>query len=250
MKTYLQLTVTALVLFVTQACSTSGGGQSEEAGSATTVAAPAVSGGRPADDFVPAVVGIPADPGPSRNYRIGPFDLLRIEVFQVDELSSEERVNEDGLVAMPLIGAVKVGGLTPSQAEQAIADKLGRNYLQDPQVNIFVTEYASQKVTVTGHVKKPGVFPVQGETTLMQAIALAGGLDDVAKKEEILIFRKQAGGDVNAYVVDLSAIEEGSLTDPVVVGEDRVVVPESGVAVFRRAVGRILTGWVLRAPVY
>ncbi|MGE5154555.1 MAG: polysaccharide biosynthesis/export family protein [Bdellovibrio bacteriovorus] len=201
-------------------------------------------------DLVPAVIGIPADPGPERTYRIGPYDLLKIEVFQVQELSRQERVNDEGFVTLPLIGPVQVAGLTPREAEQAIAAKLGEEYLQNPQVNIFVAEYASQKVTVTGRVKKPGVFPVAGKTTLMQAIALAGGLDDVAKKEEVVVFRRQPAGDVSAYVVDLAAIEEGKLTDPVIVGDDRIVVPKSGAAVFSRALGNILQGWVIRAPVY
>jgi len=201
-------------------------------------------------DLVPAVIGIPDDPGPERNYRIGPYDLLKIEVFQVQELSRQERVNDEGNVTLPLIGPLQVAGLTPQEAEQLIAAKLGEEYLQNPQVNIFVSEYASQKVTVTGQVKKPGVFPVAGRTTLMQAIALAGGLDDVAKKEEVVVFRKQPTGSVSAYVVNMASIEEGKLTDPVIVGDDRIMVPKSGAAVFSRAVGNIIQGWVIRAPVY
>jgi polysaccharide biosynthesis/export protein len=252
MKTLLRLLSAALLAVGTQACSTSGGMP------ATVPASPAnpamLSPGDPQSalkgDFVPAVVGIPSDPGPERAYRIGPYDLLKIQVFQAAELSSDVRVDDAGLVIMPLIGAVKVGGLTPAEAEQDIANKLGQSYLQNPQVRIFVSEYASQKVTVIGQVKKPGVFPVAGRTTLMQAIALAGGLDDVAKKEEIVVFRKQPSGSVNAYVVDMEAIEEGKLTDPVIVADDRVVVPKSGTAVMAKAIGNILSGWMIRAPVY
>lgn len=250
MKSFFRVFPVALLILGAQACSTSGGtasipgaALSSDPAVATATAQPDLKG-----EFVPAVVGIPEDPGPDRTYRIGPYDLLQIKVFQVDELSSQERVNEDGFVVMPLIGNVKVGGLTPREAEQAIAKQLGENYLQNPQVNIFVAEYASQKVTVTGRVKKPGVFPVAGKTTLMQAIALAGGLDEVAKKDEIVVFRKQPTGGVNAYVVNLASIEEGKLTDPVIVGDDRIVVPKSGAAVLSKAVGDILTGWAVRAP--
>lgn len=199
--------------------------------------------------YVPAIVGIPPDPGQESNYRIGPYDLLKIEVFQVQELSRDERVNDEGYVTLPLIGSVRVAGLTPAEAEQAIAAKLAQDYLQNPQVNIFVTEYASQKVTVTGRVKKPGVFPVAGRTTLMQAVALAGGLDEMAKKGEVVVFRKKLGGSMNAYVVDLGAIEEGRLADPVIVGDDRVVVPKSGAAAFAKAVSNVLQGWTMRLPV-
>ena len=250
MKTLLRFLAAALLILGTQACSTSGG-------IPATVAAPSaspatISPGDPQTalkgDFVPAVVGIPADPGPERAYRIGPYDLLKVQVFRVDALSSEVRVDDAGLVVMPLIGAVKVGGLTPAEAEQDIAHKLGQSYLQNPQVRIFVSEYASQKVTVIGQVKKPGMFPVAGRTTLMQAIALAGGLDEVAKKEEIVVFRKQPTGSVNAYVVNMEAIEEGKLTDPVIVGDDRIVVPKSGTAVLTKAIGDVLTGWAIRLP--
>jgi len=252
MKTSLRLLPFLLLVLGTQACTTPRGTASTAASLSPQPLAAAPDPSQPGEngDLVPAVIGIPADPGPDRTYRIGPYDLLKIEVFQVAELSSQERVNEAGFVVMPLIGNVKVGGLTPDEAEQFIAAKLGEEYLQDPQVNIFVSEYASQKVTVSGRVKKPGVFPVAGKTTLMQAIALAGGLDDVAKKDEILVFRKQPTGSVNAYVVNLASIEEGKLTDPVIVADDRIVVPKSGAAVFRQALGSILQGWVMRAPVY
>ena len=200
--------------------------------------------------LVPAVIGVPPDPGAERTYRIGAHDLLKIEVFQVPELSSEERVNEEGFVVMSLIGPVKVGGLTPDEAEQLIANKLGQDHLQNPQVDIFVSEYASQKVAVTGNVNKPGVFPVAGRTTLLEAIALAGGFDEVANKDEVVVFRRQPKGGVNAYVVDVEAIEEGKLADPVVVADDRIVVPKSGTAVFARGLGKILQGWVIRAPIY
>jgi polysaccharide biosynthesis/export protein len=249
MKTLLILLSTALLALGAQACSTLGR-------AAATSASPAGAAETPkADpdselkgDFVPAVIGIPADPGPERAYRIGPYDLLKVDVFKVADLSSQVRVDDQGLVMMPLIGSVKVGGLTPQEAEQAIANKLGEQYLQNPQVRIFVSEYASQKVTVIGQVKKPGVFPVAGKTTLMQAIALAGGLEGVAKKEEIVVFRKQPTGSVNAYVVNMAAIEEGKLTDPMIVGDDRIVVPKSGVAVLTKAIGDVLTGWAIRAP--
>jgi polysaccharide export outer membrane protein len=201
-------------------------------------------------DLVPAVVGVPPDPGSERTYRIGPHDLLKIEVFQVPELTSEERVNEDGNVVMSLIGPVKVGGLTPDEAEQLIAARLGKDHLQNPQVDIFIAEYASQKVTVTGNVKKPGVFPVAGKTTLLEALALAGGFDEVADKDEVVVFRRQPAGGVKAYVVDVDAIEEGKLGDPVIAADDRVVVPKSGARVLSRAFGSILQGWVIRAPVY
>ena len=177
-------------------------------------------------------------------YRIGPDDLLRVEVFQVAELSSQERVSDDGSIVMPLIGSVRVAGLTPKEAEDQIARLLEADYLQNPQVNIFVQEFASQKVTVSGSVEKPGVFPLQGRMTLTQAVALAGGLTDLADHKQVVLFRGQGTAAAQAYVIDVEQIDEGALEDPVVIGSDRVFVPKSGSAVFVKRVSETLRGFV------
>ena len=109
--------------------------------------------------LVPAVQGLPPDPGDSGTYRLAPGDVIKVQVFQVDELSSEERVSEDGEIVMPLIGPVPVGGMTPKAAEAHIAGILGKDYLQNPQVDIYVTESANQQITVMGSVNKPGCLP-------------------------------------------------------------------------------------------
>ena len=219
-------------------------GPSSRSGSADTARGNAVNG-----PVVPAVVGLPPAPGDGATYRIGPHDLLKIEVFEVEELSSEERVSDDGVIVMPLVGGIRVAGLTPREAGQEIADVLGKSYLQDPQVSIFVSEYASQDVTVAGAVKQPGVIPIKGRTTLLQSIAMAGGLADLANDNEVVIFRGQGTPNARAYVVDLAQVQDGSLGDPVLVGDDRVVVPESGSAVFFKGVTDTLRGFV-RFPVF
>ena len=195
-------------------------------------------------DLIPAVVGLPPNPTASTEYRIGTGDLLLIEVFQAEELSSKERVDDGGNVVLPLIGRVRVGGLTREQAEALIAAELGRDYLQNPQINIFVEEYASQSVTVTGAVKRPGVFPITGPTTLVQALALAEGLTAVAEEESVILFRRTEDGRSQAYVIDVERILEGTMTDPLVVGNDRVVVPESGAEVFVKGLADTLRGFV------
>lgn len=204
---------------------------------------------KPQGELVPAVSGLPPDPGSASTYRIGPKDLLKVEVFQVPELSSTERVNDSGQIIMSLIGPVSVGGLTPKDAEAHVAALLGRDYLQNPQIDIHVEEYASQRITVLGSVKKPGIFPITGKTTLLQAIALAEGIDSLANEDETILFRKNASGEMVAYVVDIALIQEGRLRDPLLIGEDRVVVPESGSAVFFKGVTDALRGFV-RLPLY
>jgi polysaccharide export outer membrane protein len=240
------LLITTLVLVPSLLACSSSGGLSATGGGDTSNALGGNAAPAPASGYATAVAGIPVDPGPTQTYRIGPQDLLKIDVFQVEEFSTEERVNEAGIITMPEIGDVHVGGLTSKEAEQLIASKLSERILQNPQVSIFVLESASQRVTVTGHVKKPGIFPLTAETTLMQAVALAGGVDDVGKKEEVVIFRKQeGGGNVNAYVVNLAAIEKGDVTDPRIVADDRVVVPQSGMRVLGKRVDRLLMAWTL-----
>jgi polysaccharide export outer membrane protein len=227
-----------------------------QAAPANQRAAPAVParGGRssPAADagqLVPAIVGLPPAPGAQQAYRIGSGDLIRIQVFQVDELSSEERVNEHGQIVMPLVGPVAVGGLTAQDAEGRIAAILGKDYLQNPQVDVYVKEAVSQQITVMGSVNKPGVFPISGQTTLLQAVALAQGFNPLAKESEVILFRKDEGGRPVAYIVDLVAVQRGELTDPPLVGDDRVVVPESGTAAFVKGVTDTLRGFV-RLPYY
>jgi polysaccharide biosynthesis/export protein len=204
----------------------------------------ATTGDKADSPRVPAVVGLPPEIDPDKTYRIAPDDELAIKVFQVDELSTKERVSAKGTIMMPLIGVVKVGGLTPGEAGALIAQTLGRDYLQDPQVNIDVVKATSQKIVVMGSVKKPGVFPVSGQTTLLQAIALAEGPDRVANQEEIIVFRPDPAGKGRAYVVDLKAVLRGELQDPILVGNDRIVVPESGTAVFIKGLTDTLRGFV------
>src|SRR5690606_32406111 len=111
-------------------------------------------------------------------YRIGAQDLLEVSVFGVKDLKQEVRVNSNGQISLPLIGGVMAGGKTIPELEQHIATKLQDGYLQNPQVSVFVKEFTSQQVTVSGTVKKPGIYPLTGKTSLLQALAMAEGLTD------------------------------------------------------------------------
>jgi polysaccharide export outer membrane protein len=200
-------------------------------------------------ELVPAVVGIPQDSADSYTHYISPGDVLKVTVFQVEDLSTEERVNPSGSIVMPLVGPVPVVGLTTEQAERRIEDALGADYLQDPQVDIFVSEYANMNITVGGEVMKAGVFPLTGQTTLMQAIALAGGVSDTANEKEVIVFRTRENKKLDAYVVNLEAVQTGELRDPLLVANDKVLVPESGSKVFSRNVWDTLRGFVRFSPI-
>lgn len=160
-------------------------------------------------------------------YRIGGQDLLEIEVFQVDDLSRTVRVNSNGQISLPLIGVVQAGGRTVQELEALVAAKLSETYLQAPQVTVFVKEYTSQRVTMEGAVKNPGIFPITGKTSLLQAIAMAGGVSDLANLDGVVVFRTVDGKKM-AAVFSLEQVRAGDAPDPQIYGDDVVVVDQSG----------------------
>ena len=178
------------------------------------------------------------------DYILGPSDLLQIDVFQVDELSGTERINAAGYIKMPLIGLVKVAGLSREQSEDLITELYAEGYLQDPQVNIDIMEYVSHQITVLGHVTNPGVYPLKGKTTLLQALAMAGDAGALADEEEVVVFRSDEYGVVVGYVVNLEDVLAGTVIDPEIIGNDKVVVPVSGSKSFIKGITDTLRGFV------
>lgn len=160
-------------------------------------------------------------------YRLGAQDLLQITVLGVPDLDREVRVNSNGQISLPLIGGVLAGGKTIPELEDEIADKLVQTYLQNPQVSVFIKEYTSQRVTMDGALNNPGIYSLTGTTTLLQAVALAGGLDPLAQRDGVIIFR-QVDGKKMAAVFDLTKITGGVVDDPQVFGDDIIVVARSG----------------------
>lgn len=177
----------------------------------------------------------------SSHYRIGPTDVLAIQVFQADELNRKVQVSSSGTIAVPLIGLVQCLGRTAQQVEAEIASRLRAKYMQSPQVTVFIDEYNSQKITIGGAVKKSGIYPVKGNITLMQAIASAEGMDTVANPSNVLIFREQNG---TRYVArfDVEQIKSGIARDPLLQNKDVVQVDNSGVRTALRDFAQPLTG--------
>jgi polysaccharide export outer membrane protein len=120
------------------------------------------------------------------DYRIGPKDLLEITVFGLPELSQTVRVSEDGSITMSLLGRVEVSGLTAQELEKKLASILDKQYTKEARVTVFIKEY--QKVSVIGAVGRPGMYELVGPTTLLQAIAQAGGLTAQAMNE-LFVYR-------------------------------------------------------------
>ena len=198
------------------------------------LAACASGGGqRPAGNVVAA---LPAPDSTSANgaysgasdYRIGAQDLLNISVFGVEELNKDVRVNSNGQVSLPLVGTVMAGGRTIPELESDLARKYAAGYLQNPQVTVFVKEFTSQRITLEGAVAKPGIYPLTGRTTLLQAIALGGGVDDRTADLGGIVLMRQVGGKRQAAVFDLRQVRRGVAEDPQVYGDDIIVVEQSG----------------------
>jgi polysaccharide export outer membrane protein len=165
------------------------------------------------------------------DYRIGPEDLLEIQVFGVEQLARTVRVNSFGMVSLPLIGSLALGGMTAQEAERMIGRKLAESYLQDPQVSVFIKEFTNQRVTVEGAVNKPGIYPLRGQSTLLRTLAVAGGQGSLSDMSNVMLFRSDATGKREAYVFDVERIRRGELEDPQVVNDDVIVVNRSNARV-------------------
>lgn len=160
-------------------------------------------------------------------YQIGAQDLLEITVFNVPELSKTLQVADTGTINFPLLGEVPVAGKTARQVEQDLTARLGADYLQNPQVTVYVKENNSRNITISGAVKKPGVYPLTTRTSLLQAIAIAEGFGESA--ESTVLVLRGTGRKQSAAKFDIAAIQSGRMADPTLQAGDRVVVGESAI---------------------
>lgn len=176
---------------------------------------------QPAD----AVVLVSTTGGSS--YKIGPLDVLDISVFKVPELSKSVQVAGSGTINLPLVGEIPAAGKTTQQLERDLTSKLGATYLQNPQVTVFIKEYNSQRVTVEGAVKTPGVYPVKSETSLLQVIAMAG--DFQPESDSTILILRSANGKRTAAKFDVSAIQTGRAQDPIIQSGDVIIAGTSAI---------------------
>jgi len=131
-----------------------------------------------------------------------------------------------GTINLPLVGEVQAAGKTARGLERDLTAKLGAKYLQSPQVSVAIKEFNSQRVTIEGAVKKPGVYPVRSKLSLLQLTALAGGLNDAADHSGLVIMR-EANGKRSAERFDIDEIRAGRTEDPTLQKGDIVVVSHS-----------------------
>jgi len=222
---------------------------SPESAHAASSSSPATSASSPPTTSIapPAPTGAPS----VEDYRIGSQDLLELQVFGIEALNRTVRVNSRGFISLPLVGLVQAAGLTSEQLEEALAAKLAKDYLQNPQVSVFIKEFTSQRVTIEGAVKSPGVYPLKGRTTLLQALATAQGLSSVADTTVRVFRTDSATGNRAILEFDLEKIRAGEIDNPDMRNDDIIQVQESqGKSIAKELIEFILPFRVLGGGLY
>jgi polysaccharide export outer membrane protein len=178
--------------------------------------------------------------------RIGPLDKLRISVFNVEAMSGEYQVDASGNFSYSLLGTVSAAGKTPDELARILASRLNEKLYRDPKVQVAISAPAEQSVTIDGSVKTPGTFPVKGTTTLLRAVALGGGLSEDANPSRVIVFRTVKGQKM-AGAFDVQAIRRAQEPDPVIYGNDIVIVDGSrGRRLFREILSSVPLLGILR----
>ncbi len=171
-----------------------------------------------------SILFLPDNSALADNYIIGPNDVLKINVYNHDDLQTTVQVTDSGDIVMPLLGRVKVGGMKIAGATDKITALLADGYIINPQVNIFIEKFRSKKAVILGHVYKPGLYELHGKITFLELLSKAGGLKEKAgdaatlkRKEEILL-------------IDLeSLIEKGDLSQNLSIQDgDAIFIPKGG----------------------
>ena len=163
--------------------------------------------------------------GRGLHYVIGPYDKLLIDVYGIEDFSREVVVDGGGSVSFPIAGTMPAAGMTTAELASLITTRIDR-YVREPIVTVNTLEITSQRITVDGAVERPDRYVASGNLTLMDAVAMAGGLKEDAGLEEVVIFR-QVADQRFAGVYSLEAIRRGNYPDPRVFPEDIVVVGSS-----------------------
>lgn len=159
-------------------------------------------------------------------YSIGPQEALEIVVVGAEDLSGTFLTDEKGDLIFPYIGRVNTGNKTPQEAAALISQGLAGRVVRDPQVRVIPEEFPEPSISVGGQVERPGAYPAIGKPTLLRVVNMAQGLDQYAKKDDVLIMRTVEG---QRYIglYNIEAIERGNYEDPPLYPNDIVMVGDS-----------------------
>ena len=197
---------------------------------------PVVSAFTPAPAAVQAPPAAPPSAAPaaptagvSSSYVLSPNDAVQVDVYQEDDLRTATVVSQEGTISFPLIGTVKIGGMTQTQARDRIADLLRARFLVNPQVSVTVIRFASKRFTILGQVNRPGSYelPAQEKIDLLEAIAMAGGFTRIAKGSKVTVRRKVGDAD-KILTVDADKMTKSTTTERFMINPgDDIRVSES-----------------------
>jgi polysaccharide export outer membrane protein len=184
---------------------------------------PNIRAGEAAYTAIPAPQGAPT----VADYRIGALDTLDISVFQEADISARGvQVDASGSISMPLIGRVHAAGRTAPELAGDLTAKLAERFYVNPQVTVSIASSVTQRITVQGEVEEPGIFPIQGPTTLLDAIALAKGETENAATRQVIVVRYINDQRMGA-VFDMKSIRRGDAADPAILARDVIIVGHS-----------------------
>lgn len=176
--------------------------------------------------------GVRSVPAANADYVLQPQDVLRVYIFQHDDLNKQMeavQVSPEHSISLPLVQSINLRGKTARQAEQIIRDAFNRDFLVNPQVSVNVVKYAERSVNVIGSVGKPDrvPFPQEKGLTILEAITLAGGHTRLADLKKVKLTRKQENGDTEVQEIDVDALMKRGGRDAVQLQKDDVIfVPE------------------------
>lgn len=181
------------------------------------------------DEALAAAAALREAPRSNLDYRIAWADLVSVTVYGVPEMSRRVRVNASGVVFLPLVGAVYVGGKSLGTAQSLIEKKLAA-YVVKPQVTLFIEEYGNRTISVMGEVQRPGSYPLPAESgmTILEAISTAGGFTPVAAQDRARLLRT-VNGESMKYTIDVRDLTRGESKekDIVLQPNDVIFVPQS-----------------------
>jgi polysaccharide export outer membrane protein len=162
----------------------------------------------------------------SDEFVIGTGDVLAINVWKEAEVSRVVPVRSDGRISLPLVGEIQAGGRTSKELETEISAKL-KDFVSEPEVTVIVQEIKSQKFNVLGMVMKPGSYVLTNPTTVLDAIAMAGGFRDFAKKKDVYVLRRAPDGNETRLPFNYKDVVKGqrSMQNIALQSNDTIVVP-------------------------
>ena len=157
---------------------------------------PAPPAAAPAQTAKPAAVPVVPDVVVPPGFVIGTEDVLTIVYWKDKDMTTDAQVRPDGRIALPLLNDVHAVGLTPEQLREKLTEE-SKKYMEDPNITVVVRQINSRKVFITGEVNKPGPYPLTSQTSVMQLLAMAGGLREYANSKKIVIMRTENGKQIS-----------------------------------------------------